>query len=93
MADQSVFASLDPSQLHYLKAQYLASLQLVDQREATLKQQLEDLTTARKQLHELMGQLDRHLSGGASKAGGVRAATATAPSRRRKTTGAARRSR
>ena len=36
----SPFADLDDAQLHYLKAQYLASLQMVDQTEAALKAQL-----------------------------------------------------
>ena len=62
MADQSTFADLDDAQLHYLKAQYLASLQMVDQTEAALKAQLDQVGKTRKQLRELMGELDVQLA-------------------------------
>lgn len=61
MTEQSVFTPLDAAQLHYLKAQYLATLQLLEQTEATLKRQLEDVQKARKQVDEQMGRLDRQL--------------------------------
>ncbi len=63
MADTSTFAHLDDAQLHYLKAQYLASLQMVDQTETTLKSQLDEIGKTRKQLQELMGELDAQLAG------------------------------
>ena len=62
MADPSPFANLDEAQLHYLKSQYLASLQLVDQTEAALKAQLEQLGKSRKQVQELMADLDAQIA-------------------------------
>jgi len=61
MADPSPFADLGDAQLHYLKAQYLASLQMVDQTEAALKAQLEQIAKSRKQLQELMADLDAQI--------------------------------
>jgi cell division protein FtsB len=61
MSEQSAFTQLDAAQLHYLKAQYLATVQLLDQTEATLKQQLEDVQKARKQVDEQMRRLDSQL--------------------------------
>lgn len=63
MAGESAFAGLDPAQLHYLKAQYLASVQLLDQTEAALKAKLTDLGKTRKQVEELMAELDAQLTG------------------------------
>ena len=63
MADESAFADLDDAQLYYLKAQYLASLQMVDDTETTLKAQLDQIVKTRKQLRELMGELDAKLAG------------------------------
>ena len=65
MADPSPFAELGDAQLHYLKAQYLASLQMVDQTEAALKAQLEQITKSRKQLQELMTDLDAQIAAAA----------------------------
>lgn len=65
MADPSPFANLGDAQLHYLKAQYLASLQMVDQTEAALKAQLEQITKSRKQLQELMADLDAQIAAAA----------------------------
>ena len=62
MADPSPFANLGDAQLHYLKAQYLASLQMVDQTEAALKAQLEQIGKSRKQLQELMADLDAQIT-------------------------------
>ncbi len=62
MADPSPFANLDESQLHYLKSQYLSSLQLVDQTEAVLKAQLEQIVKSRKQVQELMADLDAQIA-------------------------------
>jgi cell division protein FtsB len=66
MADASPFADLGDAQLHYLKAQYLASLQMVDQTEAALKAQLEQITKSRKQLDELMAELDAQIAAAAA---------------------------
>jgi hypothetical protein len=66
MADASPFADLGDAQLHYLKAQYLASLQMVDQTEAALKAQLEQITKSRKQLEELMADLDAQIAAAAA---------------------------
>jgi hypothetical protein len=66
MADQSAFVDLDDAQLHYLKAQYLASLQMVDQTEAALKAQLEQVGSARKLLQGLMQEIDGRLAGDAA---------------------------
>jgi len=63
VADQSAFADLDEAQIHYLKAQYLASLQMVDGTETALKAQLDQIVKTRKQLQELMGELDAKLAG------------------------------
>lgn len=63
MADPSAFAGLDDAQLHYLKAQYLTSLQMVDETETALKAQLVQIVTTRKQLQDLMGELDAKLAG------------------------------
>jgi cell division protein FtsB len=61
MTEPSVFKDLGPAQLHYLKAQYLASVQLLDQTETALRAQLEQLTKARAQLESAMKQLDQHI--------------------------------
>ncbi len=61
MAEQSVFKDLGPAQLHYLKSQYLASHDLLDQAEARLKAQLEQLTKARQELERLSRELDTHI--------------------------------
>jgi cell division protein FtsB len=61
MTEPSVFKDLDPAQLYYLKAQYLASQQVLDQSEKALKDQLEALTKARAQLGALMRALDHHI--------------------------------
>jgi cell division protein FtsB len=76
MSEQSVFTQLDAAQLHYLKAQYIATLQLLEQTEATLKQQLEDVQKARKQVDDQMSQLDRHLETPAAKPAPQRKTTA-----------------
>ena len=62
MADPSTFAHLDDAQLHYLKAQYLTSLQMVDQAETALKAQLDQIGKTRRQLQELMGELDSQIT-------------------------------
>jgi hypothetical protein len=69
MSDQPTFAALDDAQLHYLKAQYLASLQLVDQAEAGLRAQLDQIGKTRKQITELMAELDAQLGAGAPAGG------------------------
>jgi hypothetical protein len=61
MAEQSVFKDLGPSQLHYLKSQYLASHDLLDHAEASLKAQLEQVTKARQELDRLSRELDTHI--------------------------------
>ena len=61
MAEKSVFQELGPSQLHYLKSQYLASHDLLDQAEASLKAQLEQVTKARHELERLSRELDSHI--------------------------------
>jgi phage shock protein A len=61
MAGESVFKELGPSQLHYLKSQYLASHDLLDQTEAALKAQLEQVTKARHELERLSRELDSHI--------------------------------
>ena len=66
MADPSPFANLDEAQLHYLKSQYLASLQLIDQTEAALKAQLEQVGSSRKQAQELMADLDAQIAAGSA---------------------------
>jgi hypothetical protein len=63
MAEESAFADLDDSQLYYLKEQYLASLQMVDDTETTLKAQLDQIVKTRKQLQEMMRELDARLAG------------------------------
>ena len=63
MADQSTYPNFDDAQLHYLKAQYLAALQMVDQTETALRAQLDQVGKTRKQLQELMGELDVQLAG------------------------------
>ena len=72
MSEQSPFAELGDAQLHYLKAQYLASLQLVDQTEATLKEQLAQLTESRKQVQALMVDLDAQIAAAAKPAAPVK---------------------
>jgi Spy/CpxP family protein refolding chaperone len=62
MADPSPFANLDSAQLYYLKAQYLASLQMIDQTEAALKAQLDQVGKSRKQLQDLMADLDAQIT-------------------------------
>ena len=61
MSTPAAFSDLGPSELHYLKSQYLAALQMVDQTEAALKAQLAEAAKARKQLEELMQQVDHQL--------------------------------
>jgi hypothetical protein len=61
MAEESVFKELGPSQLHYLKSQYLASHDLLDQAEAALKAQLEQVAKARHELERLSRELDSHI--------------------------------
>jgi cell shape-determining protein MreC len=58
MTEESVFTGLGPAQLHYLKSQYVVSLQVLDQTEQTLKAQLEEVERTRGQLQELMRELD-----------------------------------
>ena len=64
VADPSTFAGPEPAQLHYLKSQYLASMQMLDQAEAALKAQLDQLAKTRKQVEELSKELDAQLAGG-----------------------------
>ena len=61
MSTPSAFSDLGESQLHYLKSQYLAALQMVDQTEAVLKAQLAEAAKARKQLEEQMQHIDQQL--------------------------------
>ena len=61
MSTPSAFSDLGQSQLHYLKSQYLAALQMVDQTEAALKAQLAEAAKARKQLEEQMQHIDQQL--------------------------------
>jgi hypothetical protein len=61
MTEQSVFTDLGPAQLHYLKSQYVVSLQLLDQTEQTLKAQLEEVERTRGQLQRLLRELDRQI--------------------------------
>jgi uncharacterized protein involved in exopolysaccharide biosynthesis len=62
VATSSAFAALDLAQLHQLKSQYLAALQIVDQAETDLKGRLDEVGQARKQLEDLMQQLDAELA-------------------------------
>jgi hypothetical protein len=62
----SVFGDLSPAQVHFLKSQYLASLEMLDQEEADLKSQLAGLAKARVKVEELMRDLDQALEGPAS---------------------------
>jgi len=66
MPEPSPFAELGDAQLHYLKAQYLASLQMVDETEVALKAQLEQVVKSRKQLQELMADLDATIAAAAA---------------------------
>jgi hypothetical protein len=58
MTEESVFTGLGPAQLHYLKSQYVVSLQVLDQTEQTLRAQLEEVERTRGQLQGLMRELD-----------------------------------
>jgi len=58
----SVFIGLDQAKLYYLKSQYLTSLQIVDQAESALQAQLDDVGKARKQLTDLMSELDEQIA-------------------------------
>jgi hypothetical protein len=78
----SVFGGLPPAQLTYLKSQYLASLQMLDQSEASLKAQLEAVSQARAQLLKHLKELDQHLEGPARPGAGSRARPARTPTRR-----------
>lgn len=69
MSERSLFADLGPAQLHYLKSQYIASLQVVDQTEQALKAQLEEVGRARSQLEEQLRELDRELEPPAKRSG------------------------
>ena len=81
MADPSAFVGLEPAQLHYLKAQYLASLQLLDQTETALKAQLDEVAKTRKQVASLMQELDVQLTGEANQPAPAKPPTKPKPTR------------
>jgi hypothetical protein len=81
MAEPSAFAGLEPAQLHYLKAQYLASLQMLDQAEATLKAQLDEVAKTRKHVESLMHELDAQLTGEAKQPAPAKPAAKPKPRR------------
>jgi len=62
VAVKSPFSDLSAAQLHYLKSQYLTSLEMIDQTETALRTQLDDVAKARTQVEELMQQLDHDLA-------------------------------
>jgi cell division protein FtsB len=84
VADPSAFAGLEPAQLHLLKAQYLASVQVLDQTEAALKAQLDQVAKARKQVEALMDELDGQLAGEAKPEARTTSARKPKPATRRR---------